>query len=403
MSFRFIKMCLVSSCFFLASCGGGSSSSDSDPDPAEALVLTVGNINIDSNSSINARLTRSISVTDLVQGTGIDIIITNKIGDRSISGGADAALFEITQINNVQYLAFISTPDEFNPADANADGRYEVDVRATDNDNQSVTLPLSYAIDIPIAAQDVLSGKTFYIDGAANNEYQRIVFNDTGAITTDFTQDGAVAGSESALTDFEYRGTSISYTENGANLICSVIETPDLKLLCGPTEDNQTIETLLLSEVPEIDLPDAFTLTSTSITDKGFPAPEINSFSLTGNQAIENGQAVISRSSFQGKFKYRGSAAFTTQKIFIGVGDGSGVIRYNVTPSNTSAIDSCEYLGFNTGVEYVCTDGGTVEIINTSGSLDTNLLFIACFDVESLNDANPNNCNSASIPVRFVD
>ena len=47
----------------------------------------------------------------------------------SVNGGADAALFAIT--NNGE-LSFLIAPDYENPADADADNLYQVEVRAND-------------------------------------------------------------------------------------------------------------------------------------------------------------------------------------------------------------------------------------------------------------------------------
>jgi len=61
-----------------------------------------------------------------------------------IDGGADAALFNITESTGV--LAFTSAPDFENPDDAGADHVYDVRLKATDNANNTTLFTLSIAL-----------------------------------------------------------------------------------------------------------------------------------------------------------------------------------------------------------------------------------------------------------------
>jgi len=149
-----IKRLLISSVlpiFLLSGCGdGGSSGGDSSSTPTQtetiALKLTVGNVHIDSASTL-PRVTINIS-EDTVNLTTIS---TNKSATITADMGADADLFVLKDTNNdnTKELAFISKREANNPTDENQDGVYEVDIQAIDEDGQVATYEVAYKIELP--------------------------------------------------------------------------------------------------------------------------------------------------------------------------------------------------------------------------------------------------------------
>ncbi len=139
------------SIFLLSSCGGGG---DSKETKEESLVLplklTVGNVSIDSTSTLS-RATIKISE----ETVNITTISTNKPATIRADGGADSDLFVLKdgEDNNSMELAFISRREANNPTDSNQDGVYEVDIQAVDEDGQIAIFKVAYKIKLQQALE----------------------------------------------------------------------------------------------------------------------------------------------------------------------------------------------------------------------------------------------------------
>jgi len=133
----------------LSGCGGGGEDSNSTPTTQTetlTLKLTVGNVHIDSASTLS-RVTINVP-EDTVN---ITTISTNKSATITADMGEDADLFVLKDTNNdnSKELAFISKREANNPTDANQDGVYEVDIQAIDEDGQVATYKVAYKIELP--------------------------------------------------------------------------------------------------------------------------------------------------------------------------------------------------------------------------------------------------------------
>ena len=127
--------------------------------PAQSLEITVvsqNNVAPDPPTISNDAIPENTQTVGLLSATDSD-------GDPvyfSITGGADAALFELTEGNT---LVFITTPDFESPSDSDNDNTYELTVVADDALKTSAVTPLNITVqnvfDVP--ATDIL------LDGAS--------------------------------------------------------------------------------------------------------------------------------------------------------------------------------------------------------------------------------------------
>ncbi|WP_367848130.1 cadherin domain-containing protein [Rhodoferax sp. WC2427] len=121
--------------------------SDGTLTDSQALAVTVTNLN-DNAPAITSNGAGASAATNMAEnGTSVTTVTaTDADGSAltySISGGADAALFQINASTGA--LSFVSAPDFENPADAGANNVYNVTVRAsdgtlTDTQNLAVTV-----------------------------------------------------------------------------------------------------------------------------------------------------------------------------------------------------------------------------------------------------------------------
>ena len=105
----------------------------------QKIAITV--IDMDENVAPTITSSNTASVAEN-QTAAIDV---NAIDDAdaegarlvySLSGGADGSLFDIDASSGV--VTFLGTPDFENPADANGDNGYEIEVTVTDSEGRTV-------------------------------------------------------------------------------------------------------------------------------------------------------------------------------------------------------------------------------------------------------------------------
>jgi Ca2+-binding RTX toxin-like protein len=119
---------------------------------SQAIAVTVANLN-DNAPSITSNgggATASITIAENV-AVATTVLATDADGTApvySISGGVDAALFQIDAATGV--LTFVAVPDFENPADAGADNIYDVTIMASDganSDTQQLQIAVTNAND----------------------------------------------------------------------------------------------------------------------------------------------------------------------------------------------------------------------------------------------------------------
>jgi VCBS repeat-containing protein len=120
------------------------------------VITSPLNVSVPENTSAVAQVT---ATDDDVPGDTLSI---------SIAGtGADDSLFQIDGSGN---LSFIAAPDYENPADADANNNYAVDISVTDGVNTTVetlTVTVADGNELPVAADQVFS----ISEGASNGQF----------------------------------------------------------------------------------------------------------------------------------------------------------------------------------------------------------------------------------------
>ncbi|MEM7732331.1 MAG: cadherin domain-containing protein, partial [Pseudomonadota bacterium] len=114
----------------------------------EAPDVIASDVTIDEN-------TTPVLDVDAIDPDGDDVIF-------SITGGDDAALFEIDPITG--QLDFINAPDFENPGDADGDNQYEVEVTATDPGGLFDTQPITVTVADVNESPDVTGPATVDVD-----------------------------------------------------------------------------------------------------------------------------------------------------------------------------------------------------------------------------------------------
>ncbi|HEY0974977.1 MAG TPA: cadherin domain-containing protein [Solimonas sp.] len=138
------------------------SASDGSASATQAIVVTVNNLND------HAPVFSSGDSVEVAEGqtlTGITPIATDADGTLptiSISGGADAALFQIDAVTGA--LAFIAVPDFENPLDADQDNLYVVELTATDGLNSAVQTVQIAVTDVNDNGPIFSTAPTFTVD-----------------------------------------------------------------------------------------------------------------------------------------------------------------------------------------------------------------------------------------------
>jgi len=406
MELRMIKkitnIVTLSTVLIFTGCGGGGGSADpSIKSEIKKLTLTVGNTTIDSSSSLS-RITTTITDAN----KDVTTLKMNKEGTISISGD-DSDLFELIDASNGKKLSFINKPDASSPADIDQDGIYNIDIKAKDNDNQSVTYKAAYKIIIPRTTLDILNGNTYYID-TKDNTYSKVTYNESGYTSEEYKDTELVEDSTETVS-VTYGEDSITFfdTDLNKNISCLVEETSSINLTCTAEGLNSEVKVTYLESAPAFITPDSYTLTAISANTQNNSndfAPKIASFSVTGNAPSENNQVIISKSKLGGKFSYSVTIedAFYAKGLGSGLVDGSGSIigKHDITKEDTVNFD-CVFNndnGVNSGIDYTCE---AVNISNTEGNADTEFYMYVC-DKEDLTSAD-SKCSVATVPVLFTD
>jgi hypothetical protein len=119
------------------------------------VSITVGDV--DENEAPTITSSDAVTVDENTTfAVDVDVDATDPNGDTvefSITGGDDAALFTIDP--DTGELSFISAPDFENPADANGDNVYEVEVTATDPGGLTDVQPITVTVGDVNEAPDV--------------------------------------------------------------------------------------------------------------------------------------------------------------------------------------------------------------------------------------------------------
>src|SRR5690606_8035521 len=112
------------------------------------IVSDGGGVTASANVAENGAAVSKVTATQLPGSSGITYAIT---------GGADAGLFAIDSLTGA--LSFRAAPDFEAPADSGADNLYEVQVTATDEqqnrDSQTLSVTVTDANEAPQAAMPV--------------------------------------------------------------------------------------------------------------------------------------------------------------------------------------------------------------------------------------------------------
>lgn len=378
----------------LSGCGGPG---DED---SGFLTLTIGDKKILTSSS-SRELPKEIKAQQ-----DVVLVKVNKSGTLSLSGGDDKNLFELKDTSGGKMLAFRTSPNPYEPKDADKNGVYEVDITGTSGD-ESITYKAAYKIPVPTSAQKVLLNKTFYLDFGDNN-YSKVAFGETNFATTKYyyNETSATMKHENAFdTSVTYKDNYFTYQDGGAEVKCTLKDEYDRRFACKI--GSNTIDRVYRTLAPAFVIPSSYTVTvkdgDAGVTNKAFPHPRITSFSLTGNKANDNGKVLIYNSRFDGKFSYNIQyEAYGDAKVVVtGLSDGNKSIIYTLQSGNSSQInEQCIFdeISDNGNVHYHCNG---IDQNNTDGIADTTFLAVICDDN---NFSNPDrNCSSAEIPVLFVE
>lgn len=133
----------------------------------------------------------------------------------SISGGADAALFQINATTGV--LSFISAPNYEAPADANGDNAYVVVVQVSDGAHsvsQTITVTVGNAVEIPVISAATIAGTAAV--GAVLSLTISASDMATGSYAYEWRADGSAISGATAAT------YTLANAEAGKTITCAV-------------------------------------------------------------------------------------------------------------------------------------------------------------------------------------
>ena len=180
-----------------------------DEEPNNPPVIT-------ATSTITVQENRTVIVT--LEATDSD---NDPITGWSITGGADRALFSLT---NDGVLAFVAAPDYENPKDVGRDNSYEVEVTASDGKDDSAPMTITVNVtDInepPTFSESTLTTRTIAENSsegtdvggpftAVDPEGDALMYELSGTGHENFTVDtnGQIIVASNAVLDFETRPT----------------------------------------------------------------------------------------------------------------------------------------------------------------------------------------------------
>jgi hypothetical protein len=218
----------------------------SDPDPATTLTYSIIGGPDQFRFTINSS-TGALAFFDPIYTNFESPADSNTDADSnttlsySISGGADAALFQIDAFHN---LSFKTAPDFEQPADADHNNTYVVQVRASDGslfDDQTMTVSVTDAIEAP----------TITSNGGGNSANISIAEN-TSAVTQ-VTAADPDAGTSLAYSIFGGPDANL-FQINSSSGALSFKTAPDFELPADTDGNNNYIVQVLVSDGLLIDL-----------------------------------------------------------------------------------------------------------------------------------------------------
>ncbi|MCB1507598.1 MAG: tandem-95 repeat protein, partial [Hyphomicrobiaceae bacterium] len=269
----------------------------------------------------------------------------------SISGGADAALFDIDA--NTGALSFKVAPDFENPQDAGGDNVYDVTVEVSDG-------ALTDSIDLAVTVQNVNEAPVITSNGGLTTAALSVAENTTAVTTVAATDPEGTAltyaitgGADAALFDID-PGTGVltfksapdfenAADDGGNNVYDVIVEASD-----GLLTDTQTLA-ITVTDVPEAPTAsnDAFStdedtplvLTAAQITGNDINPPGAQPLQITGVGNAVNGTVALNGSTvtFTPNADFNGAASFT-YTIDNGAGTDTATVDITVDPVNDAPV-----------------------------------------------------------------
>ena len=288
---------------FIVGCGGGDSSSEKATSKDEnVLVLKVNRVSIGAFSNI-PRMRYEID-SDMVSIANISV---NKEAEILLSG-ADSEIFELKSSGGRESQLSLIKRDTLLP-DKNKDGVYELNIIATDRNNQTATCKIAYKINVPKAeSKDILDGNHFYkVDakGIVNDGYTMLEFTEKGALLQKFIKDSLV---NESVEDIFYLEDKIIFTKNGKNTLCLVDKkTNSISLSCKENElfKEEVIWWKELDEAknnPSLSNSNRTVISTTVVKSLKSSAPIISKFALTGTTLVKDNIVQLDKSINGGKY-----------------------------------------------------------------------------------------------------
>jgi len=234
------------------------------PEPSVPVVIPL-HLTVGEESSTSVYSPHGTPIV-LLDGTkDITKVSINKEGNIELQG-PDADLFTLS--NN--QLSFIAEVNASNPIDANEDGIYELEIKATDNDGQTVRYGVWYKVYIPgtIIAKEIqdMAGIWDFSEGYNRTHYKEIRnnggiqiydYDDTRKCYEIVTSAIAIRKGEKEATFEEYGVNDIneriysSFTAEILNDILIRTHTNNLSELPKINRVSQTADELLQQECPK--------------------------------------------------------------------------------------------------------------------------------------------------------
>jgi hypothetical protein len=259
------------SLFILVGCGGGVSNdtpTNKEDENKDKFTLQVGNISIDSESSISSRL----SGTVYEGASEVETVSMNEEGTITLEG-SDAALFAILGGKVVFKQPAVV-------------GVYDVDIKAVKG---SKTVVVKRRYEVVQGLKSLMANKTLYVllqrpngDYAVHAATYNEDFNATvGEGAHSFVYDGA-----KTLTYPD--ATFVEFSKEHDDYLSAKVHKPDGNIL---DERFYFEEAKAINEYDDL----SNTLVATKIVEnsKAYFAPKIEKFSVRGSKKVEDGKVVL--------------------------------------------------------------------------------------------------------------
>ena len=245
---------LATTAILLTGCGGGGGSPSNSPaqqtPTQETLKLTVGNLTIDSQSTLS-RVSKTIQ-----EGTKVLVQISLNKNDATVSlEGKDASYFELLDTASGYQLQFKG---------AATAGEYEVDIKASDTNGNSIVYKIKYIVHAnnPINKPPVVNAG----NDTTTIENQTITLRGTA---TD--EDGNIVSYEWKLGN-QVLATTVSFDYTPTNI------GTDTLVFSATDDDGATTSDEIKVNVTEYLVPDLVVLNAEVIDNDGNPITENNKY-----------------------------------------------------------------------------------------------------------------------------